>query len=449
MSHKILIVDDEVTAVNNLAYVCEKEGYQVTTRTAGIEAIEVMNKEYFDVILTDLKMENVDGIAVLNAAKQLNSHVAVILITGHATLDSAVEAMKLGAFHYIAKPFRLDEVREVLRKAIEMVSLKNENQKLKEQLSNNQKSTSIITQDEGMKKLLEMARQIASANINVLITGDSGTGKELLAKYVHGCSSRTDQRFYAVNCGALQEDLLANELFGHEKGAYTGAYHSKKGIIESSSGGTLFLDEIAEMSLGMQVKLLRVIQEREIQRIGSTEATPVDIRLITATHRNLQEEVKQGRFRKDLYYRLNVVEMAIPPLSKRHGDVILLAFYFLQKYNHQMGKEIDDIDAAVIKILSNYDYPGNVRELENIIERAVTLSCRNKIMVTNLPPTLLTKQQPKAEIKQGVLLTLAERESRYIEYVLQKSGDNKTKAAKILGIDRVSLWRKLKNMGYN
>lgn len=444
---RILIVDDEATAVENLAHVCRKEGHEVTTRTTGKGAIEALEKNRFDVVLSDLRMEKIDGMAILRRAKELDPETAVVLITGFATLDSAVEAMKAGAFHYIAKPFRLDEVREVVRNALELVQLKRENRELKTQLTSSRNEPTIITQDAIMQRLLEMARQIAPTDTNVLITGESGTGKELLARFIHTHSACSENTFQAVNCGALQEDLLANELFGHEKGAYTGATEARKGLIEAANGGTLFLDEIAEMSLGMQVKLLRVIQEREVQRLGSTQALPVDIRLITATHRDLLVEVAAGRFRQDLYYRLDVVELHLPPLAERRDDIPLLAFYFLRKHAAHMGRAVDDIDPAVMAVLLDYDYPGNIRELENIIERAVTLAQEDRLTMLHLPPALVEKTVHVVREGVGRLPTLAEREIDYIRYVLERSGQNRTQAANVLGIDRVSLWRKLKKYG--
>jgi len=444
---RVLIVDDEATAVENLAHVCRKEGYEVTTRTTGMGAIEALEKMRFDVILTDLQMEKVDGMAVLRRAKELDPVTAVVLITGFATLDSAVEAMKAGAFHYIAKPFRLDEVREVVRNALEFVQLKRENRDLKARLSNGRNEPSIITQDTIMQRLLEMARQIAPTGTNVLITGESGTGKELLARFTHAHSGGSERGYQAVNCGALQEDLLANELFGHEKGAYTGATEARAGIIQAADGGTLFLDEIAEMSLGMQVKLLRVIQEREVQPLGSTKAIPVDIRLITATHRDLLDEVAAGRFRQDLYYRLDVVELHLPPLAERRDDIPLLAFYFLRKHAARIGRPVDEIEPAAMAALLDYDYPGNIRELENIMERAVTLTHEEKVTKANLPPALVEKSVHVVREEAGRLPTLEEREVDYIRYVLERNGQNRTRAAKILGIDRVSLWRKLKKYG--
>ena len=444
---RVLIVDDEATAVENLAHVCRKEGYDVTTRTTGQGALEALEKDRYDIVLSDLRMEKVDGMAILRRTKELDPETAVIIITGFATLDSAVDAMKAGAFHYISKPFRLDEVREIVRNALEMVNLKRENRQLKEQLTISRSEHSIITQDAIMQRLLDTARQIAPTDTNVLITGESGTGKELLARFIHTHSGRDEARFKAVTCGALQEDLLANELFGHEKGAYTGATESREGLIEAASGGTLFLDEIAEMSLGMQVKLLRVIQEREVQRLGSTHAIPVDIRLIAATHRDLRDEVAAGRFRQDLYYRLDVVGLHLPPLAERRDDIPLLAFYFLQKHALRMNRSVDDIDAEAMASLLEYDYPGNVRELENIIERGVALAQGKQLGIKDLPSTLIEHSVRVVRDESGRLPTLVEREADYIRHVLEHSGQNRTRAAKILGIDRVSLWRKLKKYG--
>ncbi|MES9940777.1 MAG: sigma-54 dependent transcriptional regulator [Candidatus Thiodiazotropha sp. 6PLUC2] len=443
----ILIVDDEVTAVENLAHVCRKLGHEVTTRTSGAEAIEVLESLAVDLVLTDLRMEKIDGMEVLRRAGEIDPDIAVILITGFATLDSAVNAMKAGAFHYIAKPFRLDEVREVIGKAIEFVFLKRENRSLKSKLGESNSGPVFITQDAAVLRMLEMARQVAVSDSSVLLTGESGTGKELMARYVHAYSPRSEGTFLALNCGSLQEDLLANELFGHEKGAYTGATESRTGLIEAASGGTLFLDEIAEMSLGMQVKLLRVIQEREVQRLGSTTAVAVDIRLITATHRDLLSEVAAGRFRQDLYYRLAVVGMHLPPLSERKSDIPMLAYFFLRKHAARMQREVDDIDEQALSALSEYEYPGNVRELENIIERSIVLAHEKTVSTADLPAALVERSVHVVREKAGRLPTLAEREADYITYVLERSEDNRTKAAKILGIDRVSLWRKLKKYG--
>ena len=444
---RVLIVDDEAPAVQNLAHVCRKQGYDVITRSSGAGALEALDSHEFDVVLTDLRMEKVDGMAVLKRARELDPDLAVILITGYATLESAIEAMKAGAFHYIAKPIRLDEVREVIHKALEMVQLKRENRQLRSRLGDKGAGSSIITQDAAIQRLLDMATQIASADTNVLITGESGTGKELLARFIHDHSHRREHRFQAINCGALQEELLANELFGHEKGAYTGAGEARPGLIEAADGGTLFLDEIAEMTPGMQVKLLRVIQEREVQRLGSTRAIPVDIRLIAATHRDLRDAVAGGYFREDLYYRLDVVRLHLPPLSERRDDIPMLAYYFLRKHAARIGKEVEDIGPEAMAALVEYGYPGNIRELENIIERAVTLTRSRELSIQDLPPSLTDHNLQIVREKEGRLPTLAEREEEYIRYVLDRCGQNRTRAAATLGIDRVSLWRKLKKYG--
>ena len=444
---RVLIVDDEAPAVQNLAHVCRKQGYDVITRSSGAGALEALDSQEFDVVLTDLRMEKVDGMAVLKRARELDPDLAVILITGYATLESAIEAMKAGAFHYIAKPIRLDEVREVIHKALEMVQLKRENRQLRSRLEDKGAGSSIITQDAAIQRLLDMATQIASADTSVLITGESGTGKELLARYIHDHSHRREHRFQAINCGALQEELLANELFGHEKGAYTGAGEARPGLIEAADGGTLFLDEIAEMTPGMQVKLLRVIQEREVQRLGSTRAIPVDIRLIAATHRDLRDAVAGGYFREDLYYRLDVVRLHLPPLSERRDDIPMLAYYFLRKHAARIGKEVEDIGPEAMAALVEYGYPGNIRELENIIERAVTLTRSRELSIQDLPPSLTDHNLQIVREKEGRLPTLAEREEEYIRYVLDRCGQNRTRAAATLGIDRVSLWRKLKKYG--
>ena len=368
----------------------------------------------------------------------------VILITGHATLESAVEAMKQGAFHYLAKPFRLDEVRKVVAEALEKIRLKRENRSLREQVEGYQGTVRIITQDGRMQHLLDMARQVAPTDCNVLITGESGTGKELFARYLHHHSRRESGPFVAVNCGAFNEELLANELFGHDKGAFTGAHADKKGLLEAANGGTLFLDEITEMSPAMQVKLLRVIQEQEVLPLGATAPVKVDVRFIAATNRDVQDMVKQGGFRQDLYFRLNVVNLHIPPSRARREDVPLLAHHFLLKHAATMGKDVTELAADALDLLHAYDFPGNVRELENIIERGVALATGDSIEAAHLPDDLRELSIRTFRKKAGRMPTLEEQERDYILWVLQEAGGNQTLAAQMLGIDRVSLWRKLK-----
>ena len=444
---RILIADDEKIALKNLEHVMKKEGYEVTATQCGQNALRLLEDRPFDVVLTDLRMEKVDGMQILKKCQDLYPDTEVIMITGFATLESAVEAMKHGAFYYIAKPFKLDEVRKVVREAAEKVGLKKENRQLRDQIESYQGKVTIITQNQLMENLLDTARQIAPTDCNVIISGESGTGKELFARFIHVNSMRSAGPFFAINCGAFNEELLGNELFGHEKGAFTGAMAMKKGLIEATSGGTLFLDEITEMPPSMQVKLLRVIQEKEVLRLGSTEPLQVDVRFIAATNRDIQDSLKNGHFRQDLYFRLNVVSMRIPPLSERRDDIPLLSYYFLKKYAALMKKGVTEISQDLIGLIMNYDFPGNVRELENIIERGVALSSGNTIEVAHLPEDLRELSIRTFRKKEGKIPSLEEQEMSYINWVLREVGGNKTLAAQILGIDRVSLWRKLKKFG--
>jgi DNA-binding NtrC family response regulator len=447
-STRILIVDDEKIALRNLEHVMKKEGYEVTGTQSGQNALALIEGQQFDVVLTDLRMEKVDGMQILRRCRELHPDAEVVMITGYATLESAVEAMKQGAFYYIAKPFKLDEVRKVVSEALEKVRLKRENRNLREQIETYQGKVKIITQDGNMEALLDTARQIAPTDCNVIVSGESGTGKELFARYIHFNSRRAEGPFFAVNCGAFTEDLLANELFGHEKGAFTGAMTMKKGLTEMASGGTLFLDEITEMPPSMQVKLLRVIQEKQVLRVGATEPVNVDVRFVAATNRNIQDSIKSGNLRQDLYFRLNVVSIHIPPLSDRRDDIVLLSYYFLKKYTVLMKKNITDISPEVIALLMNYDFPGNVRELENIIERGVALANGTTIETAHLPEDLRELTIRTFRKKEGKIPSLEEQEMSYIRWVLQEVGSNKTLAAQILGIDRVSLWMKLKKYGF-
>jgi DNA-binding NtrC family response regulator len=444
---KILIVDDEKITLKNLEHIMKKEGYEVVGTDRGPTALKLLEEKQFDVVLTDLRMEKVDGMQILKKCHEIQPDTEVIMITGYATLGSAVDTMKQGAFHYIAKPFKLDLVRKAVEEAIEKVRLKKENRELRGQIEKYEGKVKIITQDANMQRLLETARQVAPTDCNILLTGESGTGKELLSRYIHLNSTRADGPFFAINCGAFTEELLSNELFGHEKGAFTGAITLKKGLIEMASKGTLFLDEITEMPSSMQVKLLRVIQEKELLRVGGTEPLKVDVRFIAATNRDINDTMKSGKFRQDLYFRLNVVSLHIPPLSERRDDIPLLSYYFLKKYAAIMKKNITEISQDAMSILMNYDLPGNVRELENIIERGVALANGNTIEVVHLPEDLRELSIRTFRKKEGKIPSLEEQEMSYIRWVLNETAGNKTLAAQILGIDRVSLWRKLKKYG--
>ncbi len=444
---RLLIVDDEKIALKNLERAMKKEGYDVTATHRSPNALKLLQEREFDVVLTDLKMENVDGMQILQKCRELYPDTEIIVITGFATVDSSVKAIKSGAYYYIVKPLKLDEVRKIVKEASEKVKLKKENVHLREQIEGIKGKVNIITQDMAMQKIIATAAQIAPTDCNIIISGESGTGKELFAKYIHYNSKRAGRSFFAINCGAFTEELLSNELFGHEKGAFTGADTMKKGLLEMASGGTLFLDEITEMPPSMQVKLLRVLQEREVIRLGATEPTAIDVRVITATNRDVQDAIKSGHFRHDLYYRLNVVSLIIPPLSERKDDIPLLSYYLLKKYNAIMKKTIDEISPDVIAVLMNYDFPGNVRELENVIERGVALSNTNTIDISHIPEDLRELSIRTFRKKKGRIPSLEEQEMDYIKWVLKDVGGNKTLAAQILEIDRVSLWRKLKKYG--
>ena len=450
MTARILLVDDEKIALRNLEHVLAKEGHQVSATQSGSHALDLLDAQPFDLVLTDMKMDKVDGMQLLRRCKAQHPDLEVIMITGYATLESAVAAMKEGAFHYIAKPFRLDEVRQTVAEALEKRRLKRENRALREQLDVYQGRVRIITRDGGMQKLLDMARQVAPTGCNVLITGESGTGKELFARTLHEFSGRGEEKsggpFLAINCGAFNEELLANELFGHEKGAFTGAV-GKTGLLLAADGGTLFLDEVTEMSPAMQVKLLRAIQEKEVLPLGSTRPAKVDVRFIAASNRNMKDWVADGRFRQDLYYRLNVVNLHIPPLSQRREDIPLLAQHFLDRAAPVMGKAVRALSEDAVALLKAYDFPGNVRELENVIERGVAL-CQGEVLeAAHLPDDLRELTIRAFRRRDGKILPLEEQERDYILWVLEEAHGNQTVAAQMLGIDRVSLWRKLKKYG--
>ena len=443
MTMRILVVDDEKIALRNLDHILSREGYEVTTTQSGAQALSLLDSHPFDLVLTDLKMDKVDGLEVLRRCKARYPDVEVILLTAFATLETAVTAMREGAFHYIAKPFRLEEVRGTVAEAVEKRRLKRENQALREQLAAIQGKTRLVTRDGAMRKLLDMARQIAPSGCNVLITGESGTGKEVLARFVHEHGPHPRGPFLAINCAAFNEELLGNELFGHDKGAFTGAV-GKPGLIAAADGGTLFLDEISEMSPAMQAKLLRVIQEREVLPLGATRPLRVEVRFLAASNRDLKAWVADGRFRQDLWFRLNVVNLHLPPLAERREDIPLLAQYFLDRAAPLMGKDIRDFSEEAMALLKAHPWPGNVRELENVIERGAALCHGDRIEAAHLPDELRQLSVRAFRPKEGRVPTLEEQERDYILWVLEEANGNQTLAAQMLGIDRVSLWRKLK-----
>jgi DNA-binding NtrC family response regulator len=444
---RILVVDDEAVALKNLEHILAREGYGVTSTQSGPQALRLLEGNEYDLVITDLKMEKVDGMQVLERTRKLYPYTEVVMITGFATVDSAIAAMKSGAYHYISKPYKLDEVRKVVSEALEKNRLKRENAQLKDRLEALGGGAKIVTDNAGMKRLLQTVQQIAPTDCSIILNGESGTGKELLANFIHANSKRAKGPFLAINCGVFSEELLANELFGHEKGAFTGADTMKKGLVEMADGGTLFMDEISEMPPSMQVKLLRVIQEKEVMRVGGTTPIKVDVRFIAATNRDLQDAVNKGAFRQDLYFRMNVVSVTIPPLSERKDDIPLLCRHFINKYAKAMGKPPMEISEDVVAVLMGYDFPGNVRELENIMERGVALSNGETIEFSHLPIDLKDLDIRTFRKKDGRLPTLEDQEKSYIQWVLKETGGNKTAAAQALGIDRASLWRKIKRLG--
>ena len=445
---RILVVDDETIARENLEHILKKEGYDVVPVDSGVNALKRLAAGEFDVVVTDLKMKQVDGMEVLAGTKERHPDTEVIMVTAFATVATAIEAMQKGAYHYIPKPYKIDEVRMVVGRAVEKKRLRDELRELKRDYRARLGSPGIIGKNRKMQELMGLVTQVAPTDCSVLIFGETGTGKELIARTLHSLSKRAEARFLAFNCGAFAEELLANELFGHEKDAFTGASSTKVGLLEAASGGTVFLDEIGDMPPSMQTKLLRVIEEKSLLRVGGTNAIPVDIRIVAATNRDLNREVEVGKFRKDLFYRLNVVSLRLPPLAERRDDIPLLAHHFLTRYVKAQGKAIEAISDEAMEILIHYEYPGNIRELENLIERAVALCGGPAILPKHLPPELEKVCFQVYRVPGGNRLpTLEENESEYIRWVLKQVSGNKTKAAEILGIDRVSLWRKLKRWG--
>ena len=442
----ILIVEDDDMARANLEHILKKEGYEIVSTSSGEKALGILDEREFDLVLTDLKMKKVDGLKVLEVSRRLYPHTEVIVITAYATVDSAVEAMRQGAYHYIPKPYKIELVRKMTKEALLKRRLFLENVDLKQTLARLEQRDRplVIGSSQPMRQVARLLEQVAPSDSNVLIMGETGTGKELAARTIHDLSPRKDKPFVAFNCGAFTEDLLANELFGHEKEAFTGAASAKAGLIESADQGTVFLDEIGEIPLSMQVKLLRVIEEKEVLRIGANKPARVDVRFIAATARNLKHESDEGRFRADLYYRLNVVTVLLPPLAERKDDIALLIHHFMDQKSRRMNKTILEVTPEAMEVLREYSWPGNVRELENVIERAVVMTRDETIKVQDLPDDLLDLTVQTFRPSGDHTPTLEEQEIRYIKYVLEKTAWNKTKAAEILGIDRASLWRKLK-----
>ncbi|MBI3989567.1 MAG: sigma-54-dependent Fis family transcriptional regulator [candidate division NC10 bacterium] len=437
---KILVVDNDQEMVDLLMEYLSREGYAVIAAKSGQEALGRLSEVPFDMVVSDLKMEGIDGMGVLKAVKRVCPETPVILITAFGTIESAIEAIKEGAFHYLTKPFKLGELKVTIERALEHKRLREENVRLRREVEGRYRFGNIIGRSRRMQELFELIPAVAASVSNVLITGESGTGKELIAKAIHYNSPRKERPFLPINCAALPEQLLESELFGHVKGAFTGAYVSRKGLIEEAEGGTLFLDEVGDLSLSLQAKLLRVLQEKEVRPVGGRESVKVDVRFIAATNRDLRRMIGEGTFRDDLYYRLAVIPVPVPPLRERLEDLPLLVDRFLKKYAEASGKAAPEISQAALGLLLKQPWRGNVRELENVVEAAVALSKGPIINASELTPFLLAAVEKPSE---ELLVTLRELERGYIAKVLEMTGGNKKEAAKILGISRKTLYRKL------
>ena len=442
---RLLVVDDEASQRRLLSGFLNKNGFSVREAASGREALEIYPELFSPIALVDLKMPGMDGLELITRLRALNPFVQVIVLTAFGSVETAVAAMRAGAYDYLTKPVNdLDELLLKLTKAAQQNKLIVDNQIMSERLAEVFPSSELIGESKGIQEVKEMIRLVGPKEATVLITGPSGTGKELVTRAIHAVSPRSDKRLVAINCAAFPENLLESELFGHEKGAFTGADKAKQGRFELADGGTLFLDEIGEMPLSMQVKLLRVLEERKIERLGSVEEISLDIRLIAATNRDLKEEMKQGRFREDLYYRLNVIEIKLPPLSDRRGDVLLLANEFIGRCARRIGKKIDGIDSKACELLAAYHWPGNVRELQNIIERAVLLCQSNRIGEADLSGLSI---RPVTASTNHRLRPLAEVEKEQISFCLEQLEWNMSACADQLGIHRNTLRAKIKEYG--
>ncbi len=448
----ILVVDDDSSHLAVLQTIIKSWGYDVERTDDGAKAVEKAKERPFDLILMDVRMAQMSGIEALKLIKEYNPSIPILIMTAYSSVESAVEALKYGAYDYLTKPLDFDVLKLSVERALEHTSLKAENLDLKKKLHGHFDLVNIIGRSQSMKELIDMVVMVAPSEATALITGESGTGKELIAKSIHYNSSRRERPLIVVNCAALTETLLESELFGHEKGAFTGADRRREGRFMQANRGTVFLDEIGEMSPIMQAKLLRVIQEREIQRVGSDETIKVDVRILAATNRDLQKDVSSGKFREDLYYRLNVVTLRVPPLRERHEDIPLLAQHFLEKYSEKNRKSIKGFTPLSMDMLLKYDWPGNVRELENAVERAVILGPGDYITEKELPLSI-TKAYPRAEgvdrptrvRKQPQSLDEVEREA--VLAALGAAGGNKSETARVLGITRKTLHKKLRKYG--
>lgn len=436
---RILVVDDERSMQDFLEILLVRDGHDVMTVGSAPEALAAVEGDDFDLVISDIRMPGMSGLELLGQIEELSPETLVVMITAHGNTETAVDAMKQGAYDYLTKPCPVDEIRLVVQKALEKRELSSENRLLRRQLQDRSSFPSIIGKSPALEEVFELVRQVAPNRTNLLLSGESGTGKELVARAIHASSDRASRPFVTVNCGAIPENLLESELFGHVRGSFTGATSNKVGIFEVADGGTLLLDEVGDLPATLQVKLLRAIQEKSFRRVGGTRDQQVDVRIISATNRNLDEEVREGRFREDLYYRLNVIEIRIPAIRERRGDIPLLVRHFIERYAEMLGRPLTGIEPEALTALERYDFPGNVRELENLIERAVTLSRGTRITLESLPPMVRneTRPGPKASPRVpdvGLDRLLADYERGILRDALRRADGVKKRAANLLGI---------------
>lgn len=449
---KILVIDDDAVARELLADALKKDGHEVESFSNGTDALARGQQTVFDLVLTDIRMGTVDGLTVLREFKRFSPDTSIVLLTAFGSLEGAIEGIKQGAFDYLAKPFRKEEVKLVVQRALDHCKLVRENKRFRVELKEKEEWSPLVGSSPAMLDVYKLVARVSESRSTVLLQGESGTGKELIARAIHANSPRRDKPFIPVNCGALPDTLLESEMFGHEKGAFTGAVGLKAGLFEAATGGTLFLDEIGELGPALQVKLLRVMQDQEVRRVGGTASVKVDVRIIAATNRDLEHLVKEDKFRDDLFYRLNVVRITLPSLVDRKEDIPMLAHHFLQKYVGGTPSGVRGFLPETMALLKEYRWPGNVRELENAVERAVSLSHGPLVTPDDLPESIRTAAPLEAKatsVSEGdeVCLTLEEVEKRHLIRVLKEMKGNKVKAAKILGIDRRTLYRMAERFG--